>query len=114
MFQNQVAKVLFNRLCAMNEPTAIHNRWLAIHFDYFPNPVYLCRTSTRHTLTGKPARVDVTLGASYQGVLDMVSGNCDADGLFFQRQFYYQGNTELGLALKTWLSDLSYQLMIKK
>ncbi|WP_119393704.1 ubiquinone anaerobic biosynthesis accessory factor UbiT [Salinibius halmophilus] len=110
MLHKRLAVLLFNQLCKRSEPYAIHNRWIAIEFDYFPTPVYLCRTSQGNTIMGTPRHTDVTLGASYRGVLSMLQSECDADGLFFQRQFYYHGDTELGLALKTWLSDLSYQL----
>lgn len=114
MLHHHLAQHIFSYLCTRNEPVAIHNRWIAIEFDYFPSPVYLCRTSLGKTLVGRPRQVDVTLTASYQGALAMAAGECDADGLFFQRQFHYYGDTELGLALKTWLSDLSYQLMMKQ
>lgn len=110
MLHQKIVRLIFDRLCAKSEPIAVHNRWIAIEFDYLPSPVYLCRLSSGRTIIGKPRSVDVRLGASYQGVLAMLAGECDADGLFFQRKFYYYGDTELGLALKTWLSDLSYQL----
>ncbi len=102
----QTLNLFFKNALADNALDFLQNRVIHVHIK----DAYICfalrLNHNKLQISANQNKADLTLSTDVYTLLQLISQQEDADGLFFSRRLDSQGDTELGLYVKNFLASL--------